>query len=73
MIMADGFLTASLWLAYNLYTFIADYAENRGNKDDIFTTSEVLRGLLLTNVFSAPIVYFVMNKDFRVSFYSKSY
>ena len=70
MLVIDAFLTLLTWLPYNIYPSIM---ENRNlmtsDMDTIqfrVTVFHVLTAMMLTNVFSTPIVYLIFNRHFRV-------
>ena len=71
MLMVDAFLTLATWLPYALYRtitlFLGDYFYDAYSWHTIFVFEEILFTLMMTNMFSTPIVYFVFNKSFRVS------
>ena len=71
MLVIDAFLTLITWLPYNVYEIIADGLG--GDIFDSYTTeqldvmSRTLVVIVITNMFSTPIVYFTFNRHFRVS------
>lgn len=70
MLVVNAFLTLSTWLPFNLYIAILEnHIEEFWNKytlRQLFTMDTVLIGVLLTNAFTTPIVYYIFNRHFRV-------
>ena len=70
MLMIDAFLTLATWLPWNLYMVIADSLGSTFSsiytEREIFSIGVVLTGVMLTNVFTTPIVYYIFNRNFRV-------
>lgn len=72
MLVVDSFLTLVTWLPYNIYPPVIEAAAR--SKADVYDDPSadirgfrILTALMLTNVFSTPIVYFIFNRHFRVS------
>ena len=70
MLVVNAFLTLSTGLPFNLYIAILEnHIEEFWNKytlRQLFTMDTVLIGVLLTNAFTTPIVYYIFNRHFRV-------
>ena len=71
MLVFDAVLTVTTWLPFNLYlaisagfgySFLQMYTIRQ-----VLTMEAILRGIMLTNLFSTPVVYFASNSNFRVS------
>ena len=71
MIGIDGLLTVTTWLPYNLYLAItASYGLEFFTMYSIQTVlivEAILKGIMFTNAFSAPVVFFIFNSHFRVN------
>ena len=69
--MVDAFLTLVTWLPKALYwpiiQHLGDSLYDTHSWHTILTVEEVLLAIMLTNMFSTPIVYFLFNRGFRVS------
>ena len=72
MLVVDSFLTLVTWLPYNIYPPVIEAAAR--SKSDVYDDPSadirgfrILTALMLTNVFSTPIVYFIFNRNVRVS------
>lgn len=71
MLMVDAFVTVlTVTPYYQMYTAITElYSDMRVNETELYYHLEVSLSLLqLTNVFSSPIIYFLFNGSYRVSF-----
>ena len=69
MLVVDSFATLLTWLPFNIYPAVVETLglTKLDDSSNIFRVFRVLTALMLTNVFSTPIVYFVFNTNFRVS------
>ena len=71
MLVIDAFLTLATWLPINIYiTVIGSIGKpfyRAHTWKQIFTIDACLFGLMMTNGFTTPIVYFIFNSNFRVS------
>ena len=71
MLVVDSILTIIAWLPNKIFWCIFNSREDVyklfGDKDATISKA-VLTGILLTNTFTTPLVYFSFNKNFRVSY-----
>ena len=69
--MVDAFLTLATWLPYNLYVTILENHIDEFLKKytgrQIFAMDATLVGIMVSNAFTTPVVYFIFNQHFRVS------
>ena len=69
--MVDAMVTLVTWLPLNLYLSIyyanEDYFVSTYTRRERFAFEAVLFGLMLTNCFTSPFVYYYFNLAFRVS------
>ena len=74
MLVIDALLTVATWLPYNLCLAVtASYGVEiykMYTLRTLLTVDAVLKGVMFTNAFSTPVVYFIFNKHFRVSMFS---
>ena len=68
--MVDAFLTVGTWLPSKIADNTSDEYQNALSnaytERRVFVIAVGLVGLLLTNVFTTPIIYFIFNRQFRV-------
>ena len=73
MLVIDAFLTLTTWLPVHLYVSVIGFTGEQFYEaytlKEILTTNAWLFGLMITNAFTTPIVYFIFNSNFRVSKY----
>ena len=71
MLVVDAFLTLVTWIPISLYASVVeiiqldDYSFEQLQR--LIKVYQFLKVLMLTNAFTTPIVYFIFNKNFRVS------
>ena len=68
MLVIDASVTLVTWLPFNLLYSISGGVESLENLTtrQIFILDSLLLGLMMTNVFSSPVIYIIFNRAFRV-------
>ena len=70
MLVVDAIVTLVTTLPFNLYLSIVFANEesffSTYSFREIFTMDVLLSGIMLTNCFTSPIVYYTFNNSFRV-------
>ena len=74
MLVIDAFLTLITWLPYQIFSAVYESSQSEiqytpEEIEDIVRIHQILTILMLTNTFSTPIVYFIFNRNFRVSLF----
>ena len=70
MLMVDALLTLATWLPYTLYALIVAHIDgfyDNYSPKTVVSLEQSLFLLMMTNMFSTPVVYFVFNRNFRVT------
>ena len=72
MLVIDASVTLVTWLPFNLLYSISGGVESLENLTirQIFILDSLLLGLMMTNVFSSPVIYIIFNRAFRVRQFS---